>query len=67
MCVSDYFCKSKRTGGKNTMKKKQGSVWKLVKRAVEVEVDMKNLGWPPDCCGFLYQPQRPEKKSKKEN
>lgn len=49
------------------MKKKQGSVWKLVKRAVEVEVDMKNLGWPPDCCGFLYQPQRPEKKSKKEN
>ncbi len=32
----------------------------LAKKVAELEVDMKKLGWPPDCLGLLYQPRRPQ-------
>lgn len=44
---------------KETKATKTG-VWKLVKKAAEVEADMKGLGWPPDCETFLYQAKRPK-------
>lgn len=43
------------------MKNGKKNLWKAVKKAAELEADMKNTGWPPDCSGFLYQPKRPKK------
>ena len=42
------------------MKNGKKNLWKAVKKAAELEADMKNTGWPPDCSGFLYQPKRPK-------
>ena len=42
--------------------KEKKELWKVVKRIAEMEADMKNIGWPPDCLGFLYQSKRPKKK-----
>ena len=46
------------------MKNGKKNLWKAVKKAAELEADMKNTGWPPDCSGFLYQPKRPKKNKK---
>ena len=43
------------------MKNGKKNLWKAVKKAAELEAEMKNTGWPPDCSGFLYQPKRPKK------
>lgn len=34
------------------MKNGKKNLWKAVKKAAELEADMKNTGWPPDCSGF---------------
>lgn len=45
--------------------KEKKSIWKVIKKAAEVEADMKNAGWPPVCDAILYQSKRPECKKNK--
>ena len=36
---------------------------KVGKAIITQWVDGSEFGWPPDCTGFLYQPERPNLKS----
>lgn len=47
------------------MKKSKKTFLKAIKKLAEIEADMKNIGWPPDCPYGLYQMQRPEKLKEK--
>lgn len=37
-------------------KKVDNTMKQLASKMVYSEIDK----WPPDCCGFIYQPKRPE-------
>ena len=45
--------------------KEKKNVWKVIKKAAEVEADKKNTGWPPACDALLFQSKRPECKKNK--
>ena len=30
-----------------------------VKKAINKMIDFEAFGWPPTCCGTMYQPERP--------
>ena len=36
---------------------------KVGKAIITQWIDDSEFGWPPDCTGFLYQPERPEVKT----
>lgn len=39
----------------------------IAKTAVKKIVSAEEIGWPPPCWGFFYQPERPSKTTKKDN
>lgn len=39
------------------------NIEKAVKRITSEIIDIERFGWPPDCVGLLYQPERPTLKA----
>lgn len=49
------------------MKEENKTSKKILRSVATAIVRQEMYGWPPDCCGFSYQPKRPEKyKAEKE-
>lgn len=40
---------------------------KAIQKALNAMIRRDMEGWPPDCTGWVYQPNRPEQMQKEEN
>ena len=61
--ISNRLYRASKSNFERRAQIKMKKVKEIGSRALSQMIDITRLGWPPDCMGYLYQPERPMTKN----